>query len=41
MSEQPSQHGDEDTRAAEQVEKAEDAPTPADPVNEEDEEASQ
>ena len=31
MSEQPSQHEDEDTRAAEQAEKADEAPTPADP----------
>ncbi len=40
MSEQPSQHQDEQTRAAEQAEKAE-QPTPADPVSERDEEAAE
>ncbi len=40
MSEQPSQHEDEQTRAAEQVEKA-DAPTPADPLTDRDEEAAE
>ena len=41
MSEQPTQHNDEDTRADEQVEKAADAPTPADPTSEKDREAAE
>ncbi len=40
MSEQPSQHQDEDTRASEQVEKAE-SPTPADQTSEKDTEAAE
>ncbi len=40
MSEQPSQHQDEQTRAAEQTEKAE-QPTPADPTSERDVEAAE
>jgi hypothetical protein len=40
MSEQPTQHQDEETRGAEQAEKAE-APTPADPTSEKDEEATE
>lgn len=41
MSEQPTQHQDEDTRAAEQAQKAEEAPTPADPTSEADEQAAE
>ncbi|HEX2272654.1 MAG TPA: hypothetical protein VHG90_02140 [Acidimicrobiales bacterium] len=40
MSEQPSQHQDEETRADEQVEKA-GSPTPADPTSEKDAEAAE